>query len=92
MSGSTGTIGVTGTPTLAQHLTTKAYVDTAVAAGTGFVETDPTAIKDFTPGDYEIASGINSSGYTAAALEVRELNHAGAQTGALAQAPRISFH
>ena len=31
MSGSAGTIGVTGTPTLAQHLTTKAYVDTAIA-------------------------------------------------------------
>jgi len=50
------------------------------------------AVLDGTPGDWEVASNSNNSIYTSAALEVRELNNGGAQSGTLAQAPRVAFH
>jgi len=50
------------------------------------------AILDSTPGNWEVASNSNSSSYINAALEVRELNNGGAQTGTNAQAPRVAFH
>ena len=37
-------------------------------------------------------SNVNSSAYIEAAIEVRELNKFGAQTGSWSEAPRISFH
>lgn len=43
-------------------------------------------------GDWQISSSSNSSAYAAAALEVRELNFAGAQADTWAVAPRIGFH
>lgn len=42
--------------------------------------------------DGHIFSTINNANYPSAALEVRELNGAGVQTGAVSEAPRISFH
>jgi len=50
------------------------------------------AILDGTPGNWEVASNSNSSAYGSAALEVRELNQGGAQSGALSQSPRVAFH
>jgi len=50
------------------------------------------AVLDNVPGNWEVVSNSNSSSYGSAALEVRELNNGGAQSGATAQAPRIAFH
>jgi len=49
-------------------------------------------IRDASAGDWEIVSSSNSSSYGSASLEVRELNLGGAQTGALSEAPHLSFH
>lgn len=43
-------------------------------------------------GNWQLASKTNNSGYSSAALEIRELNFAGKQTGTNTEAPRISFH
>ena len=43
-------------------------------------------------GNAEVAQAVNSSAYSDAAIELRELNFGGAQTGAIGEAPRISFH
>ena len=42
--------------------------------------------------DGGVASNQNASGYSNAALEIRELNFGGVQTGVDAEAPRIGFH
>jgi hypothetical protein len=39
-----------------------------------------------------LATNSNSSSYSASAIELREYNKAGVQTGAWSEAPRISFH
>ena len=49
-------------------------------------------VKSGAAGDWDIASSSNNSTYTFAAFEIRELNFAGAQTGALSESPRIGFH
>ena len=43
-------------------------------------------------GNAELAQSTNSSSYSDATLELRELNYGGAQTGAVGEAPRLSFH
>ncbi len=43
-------------------------------------------------GDWQMASATNSSSYSNAALEVRELNFAWAQSAVASEAPRIAFH
>ena len=42
--------------------------------------------------NFDIASNSNTSAYYDAAMELRELKHGGAQTGALSEAPRLAFH
>ena len=49
-------------------------------------------IANTSAGDYQIASNQNSSAYNAASLELRELNFGSVQTGAISEAPRLSFH
>nr|NQU94034.1 hypothetical protein [Bacteroidota bacterium] len=49
-------------------------------------------IRDATPGNWEIASNSLDDAYGSASLEIREYNNAGAQTGALTEAPHLSFH
>jgi hypothetical protein len=43
-------------------------------------------------GDFQLASASNDPAYPYAGLEIRELNYAGAGTGALGESPRVSFH
>ncbi|WP_075343789.1 tail fiber domain-containing protein [Tenacibaculum agarivorans] len=43
-------------------------------------------------GQWQLASKTKNSGYAHAALEVRELNFGGKQTGVNTEAPRVSFH
>lgn len=42
--------------------------------------------------DVSVSSAVNASDYSSASLELRELNHGGAMTGALSEAPRLGFH
>lgn len=42
--------------------------------------------------DFDISSANNSASYSAAAIELRELNHGGPMSGAWSEAPRLGFH
>jgi hypothetical protein len=68
------------------YATSAGNADTVDSVHAGsFIRTDAA-------GDWQLASNNNSSSYQYTSLEVRELNFAGAQTGADSEAPRIGFH
>ena len=58
----------------------------------GYISSLTGAILDYTPGNWEMASNSLDDIYSSATLELREYNHAGAQTGAYTEAPSIGFH
>ena len=68
------------------------YASTAGNASTVGGVAATSFIRHDVAGDWQIASSNNSAGYNHAALEVRELNFAGAQSGANSESPRIGFH
>jgi hypothetical protein len=49
-------------------------------------------LRSDTNSNRELATNSNSSSYSAAAIELREYNKAGSQTGAWSEAPRLAFH
>lgn len=81
------TVTGTGSTVLAASPTFTGTVTTAAISGTTGTFTGAVSA-----GESELASGTNSSGITVAALEIRELNRAGAQTGVASETPRIGFN
>ena len=49
------------------------------------------AIINLSDGNFDLASNTNNATNNAATIELRELNHAGAQTGITAESPRLSL-
>lgn len=75
---------IVGTPTAASHAATKSYVDSSVGS---YMPRNGGVNANF-----DIASNVNNSSYSNAAIELREYNHAGTLSGAASEAPRLSFH